>query len=51
MGVLSFLLRSVGRGAKYGLWTGGLYSFFGYFYAQEIKYRLGDDEHCQRVDE
>jgi hypothetical protein len=50
MGVFTFLLKTVGLGAKYGVFVGGAYSFFGYFYAQEIKYRLGDEQHCQRVD-
>lgn len=34
MGVFSFLFRSVARGAKYGLYTGCIYTFFGYFYGQ-----------------
>lgn len=43
MGIFKLLFNGIKSTSKYGLYIGGIYTFFGYFYAQEIKYRLGDE--------
>ena len=42
MGIFRALFSGVKRTSKYALSLTALYTFFGYFYVQEIKYRLGD---------
>jgi hypothetical protein len=43
MGIFSILFKTIKSTSKLGVYFGGIYTFFGFFYAQEIKYRLGDD--------
>lgn len=36
------MFRAVKVTSKYSFYVGSVYTFFGYFYVQEIKHRLGD---------
>lgn len=47
MSLFRKLFRAVKITSKYTLYLGGVYTFFGYFYVQEVKHRLGDSEYCQ----
>lgn len=42
------MLRAVKATSKYSFYLGSVYTFFGYFYVQEVKHRLGDSEYCQK---
>jgi hypothetical protein len=42
MGVFGRLFRGARKVLRFGLYSGGIYTAFGYFYDKEIKYRLGD---------
>lgn len=44
MSLFRKLLRAVKATSKYSFCLGGVYTFFGYFYVEEVKHRLGDSE-------
>ena len=46
MSLFRFLWKTTSAITRTTFYLGGLYTFFAYFYVQEIKYRLGDNEHA-----
>jgi hypothetical protein len=50
MGLFGNIFRGAYRLSRAGFYLGSVYTFFGYFYVQEIKHRLGDCEKCERIE-
>lgn len=49
MNIFSNLFKVTTLLARGGITLCGIYTFFGYFYAKEIKHRLGDTSICDEI--
>ncbi len=49
MGLFSNLFKGTKYLLKSSFYLGSIYTFFAYFYVEEVKYRLGDAQQTERI--